>query len=70
MHANRKSSHGENTTSQIRRIAQGAGVKQKQQPRHSQQYQLHAPVRPTDGSAERPPAGRGRQKSPGAMKRT
>ncbi|MFN2240386.1 MAG: hypothetical protein ABR524_13445 [Thermoanaerobaculia bacterium] len=62
MHANRKSSPATTTTSQIRQIADGIGVTQKQKPRHSQQYQLHAPVRPSDGSAELPPVGRGRKK--------
>ena len=46
-----------NELSQIRQIAQGEGARQKSRPRHSQQYQLHAPVRPTDGTAENPPAG-------------
>ena len=55
----RKSNHSQSTTSQIRRIAQGAGVEQRRPPRHSQQYQLHPPVRPVDGTAERPPAGLG-----------
>jgi hypothetical protein len=64
MHANRKSKPAA-TTSQIRQIAGGVGVSQKQKPRHSQQYQLHAPVRPTDGSAELPPVGLGRKKGLG-----
>lgn len=55
----RKSSHSDTTTSQIRRIAQGVGAKQRHASRHSQQYQLHAPVRPSDGTAERPPVGLG-----------
>jgi hypothetical protein len=65
MHANRKSNPATTTTSQIRQIAGGIGVTQKQKPRHSQQYQLHAPVRPSDGSAELPPVGRGRKKFSG-----
>lgn len=65
MHPNRKSNPATTTTSQIRQIAGGIGVTQKQKPRHSQQYQLHAPVRPSDGSAELPPAGQGRSKGPG-----
>ncbi|MFN2442370.1 MAG: hypothetical protein ABR517_06775, partial [Thermoanaerobaculia bacterium] len=62
MKANRTSTPTETTTSQIRGIARGIGVTQKQKPRHSQQYQLHAPVRPTDGSAEKPPVGLGRRR--------
>ncbi len=42
------------TLSQIRKIAAGVGASQRRTPRHSQQYQLHPPVRPTDGTAETP----------------
>jgi hypothetical protein len=42
------------TLSQIRKIAAGAGAAQRRAPRHSQQYQLHPPIRPTDGTAEKP----------------
>lgn len=58
----RKSNHSKTTTSQIRSIAQGAGAKQRHAARHSQQYQLNPPVRPTDGTAEKPPAGLGIRK--------
>ncbi|HSN68215.1 MAG TPA: hypothetical protein VLV48_03160, partial [Thermoanaerobaculia bacterium] len=50
----RGSNLSQTTLSQIRQIASGAGAAQRRTPRHSQQYQLHPPVRPTDGTAERP----------------
>lgn len=52
----RGSHHSTTTVSQIRKIASGAGAAQRRAPRHSQQYQLHPPVRPTDGTAEKPAA--------------
>ncbi|MGH9459461.1 MAG: hypothetical protein ACRD2J_17640 [Thermoanaerobaculia bacterium] len=55
----RKKSNPSTTTSQIRQIASGVGTTQRRPPRHSQQYQLHAPIRPSDGTAEKPPAGLG-----------
>lgn len=55
----RRSNPAPSTKSQIRRIAEGAGTAQRHPARHSQQYQLHAPVRPKDGTAEKPPVGRG-----------
>ncbi|HVR43143.1 MAG TPA: hypothetical protein VMS56_06805 [Thermoanaerobaculia bacterium] len=59
MNTKRGSTPGDATRSQIRRIAAGEGLRQRRSPRHSQQYQLHAPVRPSDGTAERPPLGLG-----------
>ena len=50
----RGSNLSQTTVSQIRQIASGAGASQRRTPRHSQQYQLHPPVRPTDGTAEKP----------------
>lgn len=52
----RGSTHSSTILSQIRKIAAGAGASQRRAPRHSQQFQLHAPIRPTDGTAEKPAA--------------